>query len=235
MGSRPPSTTTAPARLPGRVGARRGGARSAGTRPQDTRPAGARRRRAASLLLTVALVAGARVTVGCGDAATVAAVPGDMLVPGTVYSADLDADGAPELILIDPAARALSLTDGDTVYHSRDKWQVVEASLGDTDHDGLLEVVTLLDDQEGRHLGLFAYFGGEYRERLVTSELSPRPVSLRVVSADQVAWGATNADVSSGHLVVLTVEPAPGQTEVQTIPYRWNGFGFTRIQPPVSR
>ena len=54
--------------------------------------------------------------------------------------------------------------------------------MGDTDHDGLLEVVTLVDGDDGRHIGLFAYFGGEYRERLVTQELSPRPRSLQVVT-----------------------------------------------------
>ena len=90
--------------------------------------------------------------------------------PGTTYSADLDGDGACEQILIDGTPASLTITDGDVVYHSRDKWQVVEACLGDTDRDGLPEVVTLLDADDGRHLGLFAYFGGEYRERLVTSE-----------------------------------------------------------------
>ena len=108
---------------------------------------------------------------------------------------------------------------------------MVEAYLGDTDHDGVLEVVTLLDDEEGRHLGLFAYNGGEYREQLVTSELAPRPVTLEVVNFgrahqdDEVLSTAALA----GDLIVLTLERAEGQTQAQTLLLRWNGFSFTGI------
>ena len=123
---------------------------------------------------------------------------------------------------------SLTITDGHVVYHSRERWHVVEARLGDTDRDSLLEVVALLDDDEGRHLGLFAYFGGQYRERLVTSELTPRPLSFEVVPDDQSPSGV------AGDLVVLTVEPAPGQTEVSTVLCRWNGFGYTAVRTAGS-
>ncbi len=143
---------------------------------------------AAALVLTV----GTLVTAGCSDPSSdrppVEASSGDKLAPGTAYSVDLDADGSPEQVVVDGDPATLTIRDGDVVYHSRDKWQVVEAHVGDTDHDGLLEVVTLVDGDDGRHIGLFAYFGGEYRERLVTQELSPRPLSLQVVdcrSADR--------------------------------------------------
>jgi hypothetical protein len=179
----------------------------------------------------VALAAAALLFAGCSDPDPVAAGSGDLLDAGTTYSADLDGDGESEEILIDGAPASLTITDGDVVYQSRDRWQVVEAGLGDTDHDGLLEVVTLLDSDEGRHLGLFAYFGGEYRERLVTSELSPRPVAFEIVPSDQATQGAISA---AGDMVSLTLEPAPGQTESQTVLCRWNGFGFTSIESPAA-
>lgn len=148
-----------------------------------------------------------------------AAQSGDRLAADTTYAADLDGDGSRESIRVDGGTASLTITDGDTVYHSRAKWRLLEAALGDTDHNGLLEVVTLLDSDDGRHLGLFAYFGGEYRERLVTSELTPRPLSLRVLPGD---------------LLELTEELPPGQAGTRTVLYRWNGFGFTAMDPAGS-
>ena len=145
---------------------------------------------------------------------------GDRLAAGVAVGADLDGDGANEQVLLDGTTHRLVITDTSTIYRTREKWQVLEASLGDTDRNGLLEVAALLDADDGRHLGLFAYLGGEYRERLVTSVLTPRPFSLRV---------ATDG------LIVLTEEPDPGQTDVQTTTYRWNGFGFTALGPPVPQ
>ena len=96
--------------------------------------------------------------------------------------------------------------------------------MGDTDRDGLLEVVTLLDADDGRHLGLFAYFGGEYRERLVTSESAPRPF----VAARSLTGRPSRCS---------TQEPRPQveQPSVQTTAYRWNGFGFTAVDRRRSR
>jgi len=144
----------------------------------------------------------------------VPARPGFELEPGTTYSADLDDDGALELMLFDGDAGSLILTDGEVIYRSRDKWRVIEAHLGDADQDRLPEVVVLLDADDGRHIGLIAYFGGEYRERFVSSALVPRPVSLSISKAD----GAED-------VVVVTEEPAPGGTGTSVV-YRWNGFGF---------
>jgi hypothetical protein len=83
-------------------------------------------------------------------------------------------------------------------------------------------VVALLDSQDGRHLGLFAYYGGEYRERLVTQEMTPAPISIEVV------------DYAQGDAIVLLQQPRAGQTAPQRILLRWNGFGFTRIQPATT-
>jgi hypothetical protein len=211
MGYGLPSTTTAPGRPPSRVGARHAGARLA--------PA------LLTALAVIALAAAAFLTAGCSDSENITSVSGDKLTPGVTYSAELDGDRPPEQILID--AGRLIITDGDTVYRSRDKWQVVEACFGDTDHNGALEVVTLLDAEDGRHLGLFAHFGGEYRERLVTQELSPRPLSLEVISFEDAA---EDPEITPfGDLILLTEEPAPGQTGSRTITYRWNGFGFTAL------
>jgi hypothetical protein len=193
--------------------------------------------RAALVFVTAAalmLAAGTLVPAGCSDTSShrppVEVSSGDKLAPDTAYSVDLDADGSPEQVIVDGASATLTIRDGDVVYHSRDKWQVVEAHVGDTDHDGLLEVVTLVDGDDGRHIGLFAYFGGEYRERLVTQELSPRPLSLQVVTAgrpteDEVIAAA----LAAGDLIVVTEEPTPDATGAQTTIYRWNGFGFTAL------
>ncbi len=166
--------------------------------------------------LLAALALAALSIAGCSAPDRVAAFSTDKLTPGTTYVADLDGDSASETILVDGTPASLTIADGDLVYHSREKWRVVDASLGDTDQDGLLEVVTLLDADDGRHLGLFAYFGGEYRERLVTAELTPRPLSLEVV---------TNGP--SGDVIILTEEAASGQTRPGTVVCTWNGFGFT--------
>jgi hypothetical protein len=163
------------------------------------------------------------VVTACSESA-ISASSTDRLAVGTTYSADLDGDSDAELLLVDGSTASVTITDGDTVYNSRPRWQVVEACLGDIDHNGLLEVVTLLDSDDGRHVGLFAYFGGEYRERLVTSVLIPRPLSLQVI----------HGPASSGDLLVLTEEPASGETETQTVTYRWNGFGLTVVEPPLS-
>ena len=164
-----------------------------------------------SLAVSAAGCSGQTGAIGTGD---FAAGPGDKLTAGTAYCADLDGDIHLESILIDEATGALTIGDDDTVYHSRGKWRVAEACLGDTDGNGLLEVVTLLDADDGRRLGLFAHFGGEYRERLVTSILTPRPLSLRILPGD---------------LLELTEEPLPGQSGLRTTVYRWNGFGFTVV------
>ena len=191
---------------------------------------GARLLTLAALTFAGALVAAVVLLGGCSHPRPIAAAPHDRLAPGITYLADLDGDASPERILLDKAGGSLTITDGQVVYHSRDKWHVVEARLGDTDHDGLLEVVTLLDDSEGRHIGLFAYFGGKYRERLVTSEQIPRPLSFEIVSLNtRVSAGDQSTSASGRDAILLTLEPAPGQTASRTVLYRWNGFGFTAV------
>jgi hypothetical protein len=138
-------------------------------------------------------------------------------------AADLDGDGQTEEILVDSLDRHLAIRDGDVYYRSRAKWTVVQADLGDTDQDGLTEVVTLLDSADGRHLGLFAYFGGAYRERLVTQSIVPRPLAIRVVQDTSLLASR------SGDAVELTQQTGAGD-RTQRIFLRWNGFGFTQIE-----
>lgn len=182
---------------------------------------------------------------GCSQPATILGVAGDVLVPGTTVAIDLDGDATDERVLLEKSTRRLTITDGSIVYHSRGKWQVVEASLGDTDRNALPDVVALLDASDGRHLGLFAYVGGKYRERLVTSVLRPRPLSLRVVAGGGETDGAgdggaatgpgAGASAGGGDLLVLTEEAGDGQAGTQTTTYRWNGFGFTALDAGASQ
>lgn len=167
---------------------------------------------------------------GCGPDSSPAAPAqaGDELLPGIEYSADLDGDAAREELLLDSASATLVITDEEVVYRSREQWHIAQAAVGDTDGNGLLEVVALLDAVDGRHLGLFAYFGGQYGERLVTQPLRPEPLALRVLPRDN---GAVTPG-EKGDLLVLeertNKDHAGGSTSVSTL-YRWNGFGFTAI------
>jgi hypothetical protein len=159
---------------------------------------------------------------------------GDALQAGLAVSIDLDGDGTAEVVLIDGKTRRLTITDGSLLYQSREKWRVVAACLGDTDGNGLPEVLTLLDSSAGRHLGLFGYSpsegGGEYRERLVTAVLRPKPLALKVMVAGST--GSTG-EAAAGDLLVLTEEKDPGATGTaagsKSTTYRWNGFGFTAL------
>lgn len=182
---------------------------------------------AIALLAVVVLLGSATLIAGCSDNDIVAVTSGDKLLAGTLYSADLDGDGTAEQLIIADGTASLTITDGEVTYRSRDRWTIVSAGLGDTDRDGLPEVVTLLDDDEGRHIGLFAYFGGKYRERLVTSEIIPRPTGLEVIPAGRDLDGAGGTMDPSGDLLMLSQAPAAGQTEAQTTLLRWNGFSFT--------
>ena len=228
MGSRPPSRTIANATLPGSNGI---SGVSAGVSP-GARRGGARLLTASSaLLIAVTLVA--TVFAGCSQDDRAHGVPAaahDRLEPGITYSADLDGDDVDEQVVIDGTPATLTISDGDVVYRSRDRWQIVQAHLGDTDRDGLLEIVTLVDDDEGRHIGLFAYYRGEYRERLVSSEIVPRPVALEVVGPGSTALDPAVAATLTGDAVLLTLEAAAGQTGTITVLCRWNGFSFTGIE-----
>lgn len=221
--------TRPPSRLPNSdaPGEKPGGSPRAAVR------AGRAPAKAPPLLTLCLLTAFALLLVGCSGPKSSTAVPAvacDQLQSGTTYSADLDADGAPELILVE--GTGLTITDGDLIYRSRDKWEVVDAWLGDIDQSGSLEVVTLLDDEEGRHIGLFAYFGGDYRERIVTSEIVPPPAALEIHSAAHPgAYGDLISSAWRGDLIILLQEQTEGQTEPPVRICRWNGFGFTGIQP----
>jgi len=138
----------------------------------------------------------------------------DLGPPPTFLYADLDGDAMPEEIRVTPGAEGIMIVDGDTTYRSRAKWRVVDAIVADADRDGTPEVVAILDDEEGRHIGLIAWRHDRYRERLVTSPLVPRPVGLRVRSAEN----------GEGDLIVLT------ETSGAEVHYRWNGFGFKAMR-----
>ena len=176
---------------------------------------------------------------GCSPGATaVPGVRGNALQPETSVSIDLDGDGESEQVLLEDSPPRITISDGSTVYRSREKWRVVAACLGDTDNDGLPEVVTLLDADDGRHLGLFGFAdddsGGHYRERIVTGVLEPRPLALRIVATGDAPAG------SGGDLLVLTEGAATGTpgdghgSQTRETTYRWNGFGFTALTAPIE-
>jgi hypothetical protein len=157
--------------------------------------------------------------------------------PGSIYAADLDGDGESETIVIEAAGASLTISDEKMTYRSRDKWQVVDACVADSDQDGLPEIVALLDADDGRHLGLFAFFGGQYRERFVSGAIRPPPLALEVIDARKVlgADDPTSAYGPSGDIVVLVRRSAAhGAGLAQTL-LRWNGFGFTSIALDMAR
>ena len=174
-------------------------------------------------------------TAGCSSSSPPLARAGDQLVAGRTVSVDFDGDGVGELVCLAAENGGLVLTDGPTVYRSRDKWRVVEAFIADADGNGLLEVTALLESSDGRHLGLFAWMGDRYRERLVTSPLTPRPLSLRIIPVDDgpLAESEGQQATSAPDLVGLTEESEPGGAVVETT-YRWNGFGLTAVDRTVQ-
>ncbi len=133
---------------------------------------------------------------------------------------------------MDDSNDRLTITDGSTTYQSRERWRVTAAALGDTDGNGLIEIITLLDADDGRRLGLFgsASVGGhaEYRERLVTSVLTPRPLALAIRPADALQ-DTPSSDPGTCDLVLLTEEGGGGSGATRQTAYRWNGFGFTAV------
>jgi hypothetical protein len=192
-----------------------------------------------SLLLTIlgatALAIALLPAAGCSSSSPPHAQAGDRLIIGRTVSVDLDGDGVGERVRVTAENNSLVLTDGPTVYRSRDKWRVVEAFIADTDGNNLLEVVALLDSADGRHLGLFAWMHDRYRERLVTSPLTPRPVSLRISPVERRPSNDDPSEDPEGQpaesapdLVVLTEEVSGEKAAMETT-YRWNGFGFTAV------
>jgi hypothetical protein len=188
---------------------------------------------AASAILAMGLL-----STGCSRQTAAEAKRGDTLRPGVAVSIDLDGDGTAENVLVEDRAERLTITDGSTVYRSREKWHVAAACLGDTDGNGLPEVVTLLDASDGRHLGLFGYSpdgdDGEYRERLVTGVLQPRPLAIRVTTVGETVGEPNGADgTAGGDLLVITEQTASGGSDssshAKDTTYRWNGFGFTAL------
>jgi hypothetical protein len=152
------------------------------------------------------------------------ALPDESAATGVLASADLDGDGALETVWLGRGRQGVVSTDGPVTYTSRDKWRVVVAALGDTDGNGLPEVVTLLDGPDGRHLGLLAWFAGHYAERMVSAPLAPPPLDMRLLAGGS----------GGGMLVELTerVEAAgQGGTEARVVNtvYRWNGFGYVAV------
>jgi hypothetical protein len=130
------------------------------------------------------------------------------------HEIDLDADGALENVELGRGSGGINIVDGDVSYRSRPKWSVVAADLGDTDHNGLPEVVALLDGPDGRHLALIGWHAGRYHERLVSSALRPTPTGMTVHFV--AALGGDAIDLQLG-----------GRLGERT--YRWNGFGFTDV------
>jgi hypothetical protein len=127
--------------------------------------------------------------------------------------ADLDGDGVDETVWLGAGAAALAIEDGPYTYSARTKWSVAQATVADTDHDGLPEVAALVEDEQGRHIALFAWRRDRYRERLVTSELVPTPVGMEIY----------RDPAHDGDVIRLW------EAEGRSTTYRWNGFGFTAV------
>lgn len=144
------------------------------------------------------------------------AVTSDAVPPfaTTSVDADFDADGVDETAWLGHGAGAIMIADAPHTYYAREKWVVVQATVADTDRDGLPEVVALVEDEEGRHVGLFAWRHDRYRERLVTSELVPTPEVMEI----------QHDPTLGGDVVQLFGEAG------RVITYRWNGFGFTAVE-----
>jgi hypothetical protein len=179
---------------------------------------------AAAPLAAIAVVA--VVVVAAAALGTVAAASPRRLSASQAahVSLDLDGDGVLESARLGEGRGGIALVDGDFTYTSRDKWLVVATALGDTDRNGLPEVVALLDGPDGRHVGLFAWFGGHYGERLVSAPLTPVPAGLKV-----------RPDPAEGGDVLELTEEDPagggsGQPQLLTATYRWNGFGYTAVE-----
>ncbi|MHB9148952.1 MAG: FG-GAP repeat domain-containing protein [Thermoleophilia bacterium] len=132
--------------------------------------------------------------------------------------ADLDGDGVDETAWLGRGPGAIMIADGPHTYSARTKWVVVQATVADTDRDDLPEVVALVEDEEGRHVGLFAWRHDRYRERLVTSELVPTPAEMEIYHDPALG----------GDVIRLFGEAGRGIT------YRWNGFGFTAVEGPEA-
>jgi len=190
------------------------------------------------LAATFATLALSPLAAGCRQRTAIEAKGGDALHPGVAISIDLDGDGTAEKVLIESQSGRLTITDDSTIYHSRQKWRVAAACLGDTDNNGLPEVLALLDASDGRHLGLFGYSSdgdlAKYRERLVTGVLRPKPLAMKVLTVGEAAGESGGSDGStSGDILVLTEEIDSGLSGASTgsrdTTYRWNGFGFTAL------
>ena len=152
------------------------------------------------------------------------ALPDESAPPGVLESVDLDGDGALETVRLGRGRQGVVITDGPVTYTSRQKWRVVASALGDTDGNGLPEVVALLDGPDGRHLGLIAWFAGRYAERMVSAPLTPAPLRMRLL-----------ANRSGGGMLVELTERIEATWEgretarvVNTV-YRWNGFGYVAV------
>lgn len=177
----------------------------------------------AGMLFVVAL-SGAAAVVGCGSDPSTSARSAEPRVAEGVPSpethsgasralVDLDGDDEEEQVWLGLGPGAVWIVDGPITYRAREKWLVRVAALGDSDRDGLPEVIALVEDDDGLHVALFAWRRDRYRERIVTSALSPRPTGLNV-RHDPTAGG----DV---------IDLAEGDGALST--YRWNGFGFTTV------
>lgn len=142
-----------------------------------------------ALLLALSL---GTIAAGCSSGDPPQAHRGDELLLDETRSVDLDGDGVAEWVLVDSDRRRLLISDGTTVlYRSRERWEILEAFIADTDGNGFLEVVALLQSDRGRHLGLFGWAGDRYRELLVTSSLRPLPLSMKIVTAVSAPAGGS--------------------------------------------
>jgi poly-gamma-glutamate capsule biosynthesis protein CapA/YwtB (metallophosphatase superfamily) len=139
---------------------------------------------------------------------------------------DMTGDGIPERITLGKGT--LRVFKGDQeVYASHPSWQVVDASVGDPNHDGRFEALLLLwkQDQPGApvttHPFILGHRNGEYK--VIWGG------SATTAWVQAVAVGDVDGD-SLDELVTVERDPdaLPCDQRYRIVVMKWNGWGFTR-------
>jgi poly-gamma-glutamate synthesis protein (capsule biosynthesis protein) len=162
-------------------------------------------------------------TFACGTQSCVPFTSPACALPVGIFEsgqADLDADGAYEAIQLE-GGRLTIRQDEEVVWTSPESWQVVDAALGDPDHDGRQDLVAIFwkADAAGilrSHPFLIRSQGGRYEEVWGGSAVSEPILEVEV------------GDVDGDGLDELAIlEQAQGNMQSLSI-WRWHGWGFSQ-------
>lgn len=146
--------------------------------------------------------------------------------PAGPLSADLDADGVPEMVRWE-GGRVRVERDGETVWASEPEWRVVDVAVGDFWNDYRQEVLLALwkDDAAGvprSHPFIMGHRHGRY-DLLWGGSAVAAPIR-------ELDLGDADGD-GRNELVVLegTYEEAQDEPARYLTVWRWNGWGFTLL------